>query len=167
MNRWVPGGAGLAVCLVLVLTGVFTARSIGGVVGLELGVPGLLLVALALWRWPEALVPGLLLVATPWGFALGEGGQAAAAVGVGAGLLLAGELCGWSLDRRTVVPERAADAARTAVRIVGLVAAGALVSTMLVAVSALPAPGSLLRLVVGLAAAGALVAFLTLRRWEA
>jgi len=167
MSRWVLAGAALAVSAALVLTGVAAAHSVGGIVGLEVGVPGVLLVALALWRWPELLPAGLLLVALPWGFALGEGDRGAAAVGVGAGLLLAGELCGWSLDRRTVVPEPAAEAARTGLRTVGLVASGAVVSTLLVAASALPAPGSLLRLVVGLAAAAAVVAFLTLRRWEA
>ena len=167
MSRWVLAGAALAVSAALVLTGVAAARSVGGVVGLEVGVPGVLLVALALWRWPDLLAAGLLLVALPWGFALTEGDRAAAAVGVGAALLLAGELCGWSLDRRTVVPEPGVEAARTGLRIAGLVAAGAVVSTMLVAASALPAPGSLLRLVVGLAAAAAVVAFLTLRRWEA
>ena len=167
MNRWVVAGAALGVCAALVLSGVAAASSIGGVVGLEVGAPGVLLVALALWRWPEVLPAGLLLVALPWGFALTEGDRAAAAVGVGAALLLAGELCGWSLDRRSVVPEPAAEAARTGLRTAGLVAAGAAVSTLLVAASALPAPGSLLRLVVGLAAAAAVVAFVTLRRWEA
>jgi hypothetical protein len=166
MNRWMAAGAAVAVALVLVLSGVAAAQSIGGVVGLELGLPGVLLIALALWQWPSILPAGLLLVGMPWAFALAEGGRGGAAVGVGAGLLLAGELCGWSLDRRSVVPEPAADAVRTGLRTAGLVAAGALVSTLLVAVSALPAPGSLLRLLVGLAAAAAVTAFLTLRRWE-
>jgi hypothetical protein len=66
-----------------------------------------------------------------------------------------------------VVPEPAAVAGRTALRIVAVVAAGVAAAAALLAVSALPAPGSLLRLLLGLAAVTGLIALLTLRRWEA
>ena len=48
----------------------------------------------------------------------------------------------------------------------GGVAVGAGTASILLAASALPAPGSLLRLLAGLGAALAIVAFVALRRWE-
>ena len=109
MNRWVLAGAALAVARrARADRGGRPARPSAVVVGLEVGVAGVLLVALALWRWPELLPAGLLLVAVPWGFALTEGDRAAAAVGVGAALLLAGELC--RLEPRP--PQRRARAGR-------------------------------------------------------
>jgi hypothetical protein len=149
-----------------VVTGVAAAPTTLTTPALEAGGAGLVLLAMALTRAPSALVLALVLVAGPWGLALAQGGHSAAAVAVGAGLLLTGELAGWSQDRRTIVPEVGGDTARLALRTVGGVAAGVVASVVLLALAALPAPGSLLRLVAGLAAVLALVAFVALRRWE-
>ena len=65
-----------------------------------------------------------------------------------------------------MVPQSAADALRLALRTLAMVAVGAATASVLLAASALPAPGSLLRLLAGLGAALALVAFVALRRWE-
>jgi hypothetical protein len=132
-----------------------------------LGVAGFVALAAALVRWPAGLAPALVLLAVPWGFALAERPSAAATVLAGAGLLVTGELAGWSLDLVSVVTPSYGDAGRLALRTAALAAAGAAASVVLLAVSALPAPGSLLRLVVGVSAALAVIAFLAVRRWEA
>jgi hypothetical protein len=166
VSRAVLGVSAVAVAVVLAVTGVGAGPGIGAAVGLETASVGLVLLVLALWRWPQLLAPAMVLVAVPWGFALAEAPRGAEAVAVGACLVLLGELSGWCQDRRTVVPEHTRDVARRAVRTLGLVGAGVAVSALLLATSALPAPGSLVRLLVGLGAALAVVALTTLRRWE-
>jgi hypothetical protein len=152
--------------VVLVATGVAAAPEGGVAVALEGGIVGLVLLLASLWRWPRLLAPTLLLVAVPWGVALVDRALPAESVLAGAGLLVVGELAGWSQDLAGVVPQSAADALRLALRTLAMVAVGAGTASVLLAASALPAPGSLLRLLAGLGAALAVVAFVALRRWE-
>ncbi len=165
-SRWVLAGLALLVALALALTGAFTGPAIGITLGLEVGAVGLVLLGLALWRWPGALAAGIVLIAVPWGLALSERPRPVEAVAVGAGLVLLAELAGWSIDRVTVVPETSADVGHMVLRTTGLVVAGAAISVVVLAFSALPAPGSLLRLTAGLCAVVAVMGFVTLRRWE-
>jgi hypothetical protein len=166
MSRGVLGVSAVAVAIVLAVTGIGAGPGIGAAVGLETASLGLVLLVLALWRWPQVLAPAMVLLAVPWGFAMAEEPGGAEAIAVGAGLVLLGELGGWCQDRRTVVPEHPREVARRAARTLGLVGAGVAVSATLLATSALPAPGSLVRLLVGLGAALAVVALTTLRRWD-
>jgi hypothetical protein len=167
MNRWVLAVVTWLVGATLVVTGIVAVSRNAATLALQLGLVGLAFLGFALARWPAALVPGLLLVAAPWGLALADRAEAFQAVLVGAGLVLLGELAGWALDRRTVVAEDARGALRTCARTAALVAAALAVSGLLVAVARLPAPGSLVRLVVGAMAIVLVMAFVGLRRWEA
>ena len=166
MSRWVIGAMATALAIVLVATGVAAAPDGGVAVALEGGIVGPVLLMASLWRWPRLLAPALLLVAVPWGIALVDRELPVESVIVGAGLLVVGELAGWSQDLATVVPQSAADAMRLALRTLAMVAVGVGTASILLAASALPAPGSLLRLLAGLGAALAIVAFVALRRWE-
>jgi hypothetical protein len=167
VNRWVLALLTWLVGAAVVATGLVAVSRNAVTIALQLGVLGLAFLGFALARWPAALVPGLLLVAAPWGLALADDAEPLQAVLVGAGLVLLGELAGWTHDRRTVVAEDARGAVRTAARTVGLVAAALAVGGLLVAVAELPAPGSLVRLVVGATAVVLVMAFVGLRRWEA
>jgi hypothetical protein len=164
--RTVVGALALVSALVLTLTGALAGPAAASTLAAELGSVGVALLAGALWRWPGLLPPALVLVAVPWGLALTERARPFESVAVGVGLLVTGELAGWTQDLSTVVPPSGRDSVRIAVRTALLALGCATVSTLLLVVSALPAPASLLRLLVGLGAALAVVALLTLRRWD-
>jgi hypothetical protein len=166
VNRWLVGAVAPALAIVLVVTGVAAVPDGGAAVALEGGLVGPVLLVASLWRWPRLLAPALLLVAVPWGIALVDRELPVESVLVGAGLLVVGELAGWSQDLATVVPQSAADAVRLALRTLAMAAAGAATAAILLVASALPAPGSLLRLLAGLGASLAIVAFVAVRRWE-
>ncbi len=159
------GGMALAVAVVLGLTGVAAAPSGAARLLAEVVAVAWIVLVLALWRWPGGLTVAVVLVALPWAVALVEHPRAGAAVGLGVGMVLLVELAGWSIDQRSVVPE--AMLGPMALRITAAAVAGAALSGGVLAAAALPAPGSLVRVVLGLGAIVAVVAFVTLRRWEA
>jgi hypothetical protein len=133
---------------------------------IEAGVIGWLLLGVALlWRG-TVLAPALVGLGLPAALLVVQHQQTAAMIVPAAALLVAtGELAGWSLDQRSVVPEAPAVTARRLATTAGLTAGAAAVAGAVLALSGLPAPGGAHPLVVGVTAAVAIVALAALRRW--
>jgi hypothetical protein len=93
-------------------------------------------------------------------------GEAVALVGLAAAIVATVELAGWSIDRRSIVPEDAEQSRRRALEVAATVVGSGTLAATIVLVGRLPAPDSALTLVTGIAAALAVTALVTGRRWE-
>jgi hypothetical protein len=93
-------------------------------------------------------------------------GEAVAIVGLAAAIVAVVELAGWSIDRRSIVPEDAVQTRRRALEVAATVVGSGTLAATMVLIGRLPAPDSALTLVMGIVAALAVTALVTGRRWE-
>jgi hypothetical protein len=166
MTRPVGIAVTLVVAALAVVAGV--TASPGGLapLAIQLGGAGwVLLVATLVWR-PVLLVGAMVGLAWPTAIAAIDGHAGTGAIVAATTLLVVtGELAGWSIDRRSVVPEARAVTARRATTVAGVGAGSAVVSAGVLAAAGLPAPGGALPVAAGTAAALAVLALAALRRW--
>jgi hypothetical protein len=166
MSRLPATVAALAVAALAVVSGVVAEPGHLVRVGLQLGVIGwVLLAATLLWR-AVLLAPAMVGLALPVAVAaLGRTDATGAIVVATTLLVVTGELAGWSLDRRSVVPESGAVTARRASSTAGVALGSAAVCAGVLAAAGLPAPGGALPVIAGTLAALAVLALAALRRW--
>ncbi|HKA02706.1 MAG TPA: hypothetical protein VKD67_00205 [Acidimicrobiales bacterium] len=158
--------AALAVAAVTVAVAGAAAAPDVRALAIEAGVLGWVLLGVALVWNGVALTPAMLGLGVPAALIVVHHHDTVPMIVPAAALLVAtGELAGWSLDRRSVVPEGAAVAARRLAWTAGLTAGAAAVAAGVLAISGLPAPGGALPLLAGATATVAIVALAALRRW--
>lgn len=80
-------------------------------------------------------------------------------------LVVTGELAGWAIDRRSIVPESRSVTARRASTVAGVALGSAAMCAGVLAAAGLPAPGGVLPVAAGTAAAVGVLALAALRRW--
>jgi hypothetical protein len=166
MNRVVATVAALAVAACAVVAGVVAEPDHLVRVGIQVGVVGWLALAATLLWWPVLLAPAMVGAALPVAIAaLGRTDASGAVVVATTLLVVTGELAGWSLDRRSAVPEDRAVAARRAATLAGVALGSAAMCAGVLAAAGLPAPGGALPVAAGTAAALAVLALAALRRW--
>ena len=158
--------AALVVGALTVAVAVVAAAPDVRALAVEAGVAGWVLLGVALaWRG-VALTPAMVGLALPAALLVVHHHDTAAVIVPAAALLVAtGELAGWSLDRRSVVPDAPALVARRLATTAGLTAGAAVVAGAVLAISGLPAPGGVLPLLAGVTAAVAVMALAAVRRW--
>jgi hypothetical protein len=164
-EAWALGAAALVVAGLAVAVTAATAPADVEALGLEVGIGGWVVLAVALvWRpWFLAVALAALAAPVALGAVVEEGGTAV--VPLAALLVATGELAGWAYDARSAVPEaRALRVARLATT-AGLTVGAAAVAGAILALGGLPAPGGALPVLIGAAAALALLAFAAFRRW--
>jgi hypothetical protein len=156
----------LVVAAAAVAAGVVAGPGRLAQLAVQLGIIGWVMLAAALvWR-PVVLVPAMVGLAFPTAIAALDGHSGTGAlVGATTLLVVTGELAGWAIDRRSVVPESRAVTARRAATLAGVTGGAAVVSAGVLAAAGLPAPGGALPVVAGTVAALAVVALAALRRW--
>jgi hypothetical protein len=166
LTRWPLAAAALVVGALTVAVAAAAAAPDVRTLALEAGVLGWILLAAAVaWRG-VVLTPAMVGLGVPAALLVVQHHNTAPMIVPAAALLVAtGELAGWSLDRRSVVPEAPALVARRLAATAGLTAGAALVTGGVLAVSALPAPGGIIPLLAGATAAVAIVALAAVRRW--
>jgi hypothetical protein len=166
LTRWPLAAAALVVAGLDVAVAVAAAAPDVRTLAVEAGVLGWVLLGVALLWQGAVLTPALVGLGLPAALLVVQHQHTVAMIVPAAALLVAtGELAGWSLDRRSVVPEASAVTARRLAATAGLTAGAAAVAGAVLALSGLPAPGGALPLVVGVTAAVAIVALAVLRRW--
>jgi hypothetical protein len=166
MTRPAVIAATLVVAALAVAAGTVASPARFAPLAIQLGGLGwVLLAATLIWR-PGLLVGAMVGLAGPAAIAAIDGHAGTGAIVVATTLLVVtGELAGWSIDRRSVVPESRAVTARRATAIAGVAGGSAVVSAGVLAAAGLPAPGGALPVAAGTAAALAVVALAALRRW--
>ncbi len=166
MKRPVVVAAALVVAALAAAAGVTATPGRLAPLAIQLGGAGwLVLVATLVWR-PVLLVGAMVGLAWPIAIAAIDGHAATGAIVVATTLLVVtGELAGWAIDRRSIVPESKAVAARRATALAGVAGGSAVVSAGVLAAAGLPAPGGALPVAAGTAAALAVIALAALRRW--
>jgi hypothetical protein len=166
LTRWPLAAAALAVGALTVAVAAAAAAPDVRTLAIEAGVLGWALLAVALgWRG-AVLTPAMVGLGVPAALLVVQHQDTAPMIVPAAALLVAtGELAGWSLDRRSVVPEAPALLARRLATTATMTAGAAAVAGAVLAVSALPAPGGVLPLLAGATAAVAIVALAAVRRW--
>ena len=133
---------------------------------IQLGIIGWVVLAAALLWQPVLLAPAMVGVALPTAIAALDGDRTAATIAVTTMLLVVtGELAGWSIDRRSVVPEGRAIVTRRATTLAGVAVGSVVLSGGVLGAGDLPAPGGALPVIAGTVAALAVVALAALRRW--
>jgi hypothetical protein len=166
MNRFVVVGLALVLAAAAVAAGGAASPARLTQPGVELGVlGGILLGAAMLWR-PVLLTPAMVGVAAPTVLAALDGHSATFGLVTATTLLVAtGEVAGWAIDRRSIVPEGRAVTARRATTTAATAGGAAVVSGGVLAAGGLPAPGGALPVVAGTLATLAVLALAALRRW--
>jgi hypothetical protein len=166
MNRLVGSVVALVAAATAVVVGVVAEPGHLVRLGFQLGVLGwLLLGATLLWR-PVLLAPAMVGVAFPAAIAaLGRTDATGAIVVATMLLVVTGELAGWAIDRRSIVPESRAVTARRVSALAGVAVGSAAMCGGVLAAAGLPAPGGVLPVVAGTAAAVGVLALAALRRW--
>ena len=166
MTRLTATVAALVVAVTAVVAGVVAEPGHLVRLGIQLGVIGwLLLGATLLWR-PVLLAPAMVGLAFPAAIAAFGRTDATGAIVVATMLLVVtGELAGWAIDRRSIVPESRTVTARRASTVAGVAIGSAAMCAGVLAAAGLPAPGGVLPVAAGTAAAVGVLALAALRRW--
>jgi hypothetical protein len=166
MNRFVGAGLALVLGVAAIAAGVAAGPATLASAGIELGiVGGLLLGGAVLWR-PVLLTPAMIGVAAPTALTALDGHGATLGLVVATTLLVAtGEMAGWAIDRRSIVPEGRPVTVRRGTTVAAVTGGAAVVSGGVLAAGSLPAPGGALPVVAGTFATLAVLALAALRRW--
>jgi hypothetical protein len=166
MNRLAATVAALVVAASALVAGVVAEPGHLVRLGVQLGILGwLLLGAALLWR-PVLLAPAMVGLALPAAIAaLGRTDATGAIVVATMLLVVTGELAGWAIDRRSIVPESRAVTARRLSGVAGVTVGSAALCAGVLAAAGLPAPGGVLPVAAGTVAAVGVLALAALRRW--